>query len=260
MTNNPDPRYKVWSTVAWDGKASLLAAKLHFDRMERHAHRLNFSLPDNFRKSIFTELSTLTFSKKPVVQQNQPPYLVKIAVTNEGRFSLAPRLNQPWPSILKAITVSAPIWEGEIRGTKHGDWKPYFDAKKLALENNTDISLLIENNNIIDGDICTPILLDIDDTAYYPRAEDGALDSITLEQIKNCLENYGIRVRPSIISMNLMLRAKEMIVIGSGMGIQSLGEIDGRKIGKPRGLLYKSAMSCWLSRLSDAWESIEEIN
>ena len=110
-----------------------------------------------------------------IVQEDQPPYLVKIGITNEGFFSLIPRLNQPWPSILKAITVSAPIWDGEIRGTKHGDWKPYFDARRLALENNADISLLIENDNLIDGDRCMPIILDADGTAYYPRVEEGAL-------------------------------------------------------------------------------------
>jgi len=260
MTENSNPRFEVWSTVAWDGKDSLLAANLHFDRMERHARRLNFSLPDNFRKSIFTKLGDLTFSETSVVQEDQPPYLVKIGITNEGIFSLIPRLNQKWPSILKAITVSAPIWDGEIRGTKHGDWKPYFDARKLALENNADISLLIENDNLIDGDRCMPIILDIDGTAYYPRIEEGALDSITLEQIKKCLENSGIPISPAIITMNLILRAKEMIVIGSGMGIQSLGEIDGRKIGLPRGRLYESAMSCWKYRLSNAWESIEKMS
>ena len=177
MTAISNPQFEVWSTVAWDGKESLLAANLHFDRMERHANRLNFSLPENFRKNIFRELSKLNFTEIPVVKEDQPPYLIKIGITNKGYFSLIPRLNQPWPSVMKAITVSAPIWEGEIRGTKHGDWKPYFDARKLALENNADISLLIENEKLIDGDRCMPILLDIDGIAYYPRVEDGALDS-----------------------------------------------------------------------------------
>tara|TARA_B100001250_G_scaffold69690_1_gene56011 strand:- start:565 stop:1347 length:783 start_codon:yes stop_codon:yes gene_type:complete len=260
MTENPNPRFEVWSTVAWDGKESLLAASLHFDRMERHAYRLNFSLPENFRRNIFKELTNLDFSAESIAQEDQPPFLVKISITNEGIISLTPRLNQSWPNVLKAITVSAPRWNGEIRGTKHGDWKPYFDARKMALDNNVDISLLIENNCLIDGDRCMPILLDTDGTAYYPRVENGALDSITLEQIYNCLENSGIPIRPAIITMNLILRAKEMIVIGSGMGIQSLGAIDGRSIGKPRGRLYESAMSCWLSRLSDGWESIDEVS
>ena len=148
MTENSNPRFEVWSTVAWDGKDSLLAANLHFDRMERHARRLNFSLPDNFRKTIFTKLGNLTFSETSVVQEDQPPYLVKIGITNEGIFSLIPRLNQPWPSILKAITVSAPIWDGEIRGTKHGDWKPYFDARKLAFAPHINIGVFsLEKNS-----------------------------------------------------------------------------------------------------------------
>ena len=57
-----------------------------------------------------------------------------------------------------------------------------------------------------------------------------------------------------------MLNQYDVIVIGSGMGIQSLGKIDGRKIGKPRGRLYESAMSCWKDRLSNAWESIEQMS
>ncbi len=62
MAENSSPSYEVWSTVAWDGRKHLLAANLHFDRMERHAERLNFSLPFNFRKSIFTEIEQLNFS------------------------------------------------------------------------------------------------------------------------------------------------------------------------------------------------------
>ncbi|MDC0963326.1 hypothetical protein OAR96_04345, partial [Euryarchaeota archaeon] len=67
----------------------------------------------------------------------------------------------------------------------------------------------------------------------HPRIEEGALDSITLEQIKKDLENLGIPVRPAKMTISLVLRAKEMIVLGSGMGVQSLGVIDGRKIGTP---------------------------
>ena len=41
-----------------------------------------------------------------------------------------------------------------------------------------------------------------------------------------------------------------MIVCGSGMGIKSLGKIDGRKIGNPRGRLFKVASEGWSRRLS----------
>ena len=73
------------------------------------------------------------------------------------------------------------------------------------MENNADISLLIEHDSLIDGDRCMPILLDIDGTAYYPRVEDGALDSITLVQIHKCLENSGIPIRRANITMKLIL-------------------------------------------------------
>ena len=184
--------------------------------MERHAKRLNFSLPFNFRKSIFTEIEQLNFSEVPVVKED----LASISYQNRyykqwKNFSLVPRLNQPWPHVLKAITVSAPNWDDDVRGTKHGDWKPYLDARAMAIENNADISLLIENE-LIDGDRCMPIMLDSDGVAYYPRVEEGALDSITLEQIKDCLEKSGIPVRPAIITMRMILRAEEMIVVVVG--------------------------------------------
>ena len=260
MSVGSDPYSEAWSTIAWDGKNKLLAANLHFDRFERHSKRLGFDLPNDFSKKVFTHLSEIKFSESPIVTSQQPPYLVKVGVTSKGEISLIPRINQPWPDILTAITVAAPQWNSKIRGTKHGDWKPYLDARDLALENKADISLLVENEVVIDGDRCMPILLDIDGFAYHPRIDEGALDSITLEQIKNDLENAGIPVRPARITIPLILRAKEMIVIGSGMGIQSLGFIDGRKIGTPRGKLYDVTMSCWLEKLSSAWQTLEDLS
>lgn len=258
MSSVSDPYFEVWSTVAWNGKNSLLAANLHFNRLERHAKRLGFDLPKNFVEKIFEKLTQIEFTEDPVVDYHQPPYLVKLGITKQGDVFLIPRINQPWPNILSAITVEAPKWENKVRGTKHGDWQPYLDAREMALTNKADISLLIENDSVIDGDRCMPILLDIDGFAYHPRIEEGALDSITLEQIKKDLENLGIPVRPAKMTISLVLRAKEMIVLGSGMGVQSLGVIDGRKIGTPRGKLYQVAMSCWLEKLSSSWQSVED--
>jgi branched-subunit amino acid aminotransferase/4-amino-4-deoxychorismate lyase len=260
MSNGSDPYGEVWSSIAWDGKNGLLASNLHFDRLERHAGRLGFDLPEDYRKKIFTKLNDIEFLESPVVDFHQPPYLLKVGITKDGNISLIPRINQSWPNILSAITVDAPKWHSKIRGTKHGDWQPYLDAGALAQSNNADISLLVENNLVIDGSRCLPIILDLDGFAYHPRIEDGALDSITLEQIKEGLEDAGIPIRPARLTLPLILRAKEMIVLGSGMGVQSLGTIDGREIGVPRGKLYETAMSCWLERLSSSWQSIENMS
>ena len=55
MSDDSDPHCEAWSTVAWDGKNHLLAADLHFDRLERHAIRLGFNMPEDYRERIFKE-------------------------------------------------------------------------------------------------------------------------------------------------------------------------------------------------------------
>ena len=83
MTQIPNPRFEVWSTIAWDGKDSLLAANLHFDRMERHASRLNFSLPDN--------LITLFASSIKVIGSLLFPILIVLpSVFCDSRLSAVP--------------------------------------------------------------------------------------------------------------------------------------------------------------------------
>ena len=49
------------------------------------------------------------------------------------------------------------------------------------------------------------------------------------------------------------LRASEMMVVGSGMGIRAVGTIDGRTIGRPQGRLFQAARKSWLARLESAW-------
>ena len=94
MSTDSDPYFEVWSTVAWDGKNSLLAANLHFNRLERHAKRLGFDLPKGYIEKIFEKLSNTNFSEDSVVDYHQPSYLVKIGVTKKGDVFLIPRINQ----------------------------------------------------------------------------------------------------------------------------------------------------------------------
>ena len=50
-----------------------------------------------------------------------------------------------------------------------------------------------------------------------------------------------------------------MIVLGSGLGVQALGEFDGRHIGQPNGRLYQAAYKAWMIRLQTAWISLEDL-
>jgi branched-subunit amino acid aminotransferase/4-amino-4-deoxychorismate lyase len=128
-----------------------------------------------------------------------------------------------------------------------------------AIEHGADIALLFEEDILVDGDRCAPLLLDHDGVAYHPRHSDGALDSVTIEQIRPGLEAAGIPVRPAKLTLNMILRASEMVVCGSGMGIRAIGSIDGRTIGTPRSRLFQAATDAWLSRLEVGWISAEDI-
>ena len=185
--------------------------------------------------------------------------MVKIGINPNGKIELVPRVNGKWPNQMTAISLSAPRWEGAVRGTKHGDWTPYFEAREVAKEHGADISLLFDEESLVDGDRCMPVLLDNDGIAYYPKPSEGALDSVTLEQIREGIERAGVPIREARLTLPMLLRASEMIVLGSGLGVQALGEIDGRVIGQPQGRLYQAAHNAWMNRLQTAWMSLEDL-
>ena len=254
-----DPRSEVFTTVAWDGGTRLLAADLHIARLFRHAERLGFNLPENLSELIFEALSKCEIPGESVVGENQAPFLIKIGINPNGKIELIPRVNAKWPNQMTAISLAAPRWEDAVRGTKHGDWAPYFDAREVAKEHGADISLLFDEESLVDGDRCMPVLLDNDGIAYYPKPSEGALDSVTLEQIREGIERAGVPIREARLTLPMLLRASEMIVLGSGLGVQALGEIDGRVIGQPQGRLYRAAYNAWMNRLQTAWISLEDL-
>ena len=254
-----DPRSEVFTTIAWDGGSRLLAADLHIARLFRHAERLGFNLPNKLTELIFEALSKADIPGESVVGENQAPFLIKIGVTPNGEVNLIPRVTGKWPNPMRAISLAAPRWEGSVRGTKHGDWQPYFDAREVAKEHGADISLLFDRDILVDGDRCMPILLDNDGVAYYPKPSEGALESVTLEQIREGIESAGVPVREARLTLPMLLRASEMIVLGSGLGVQALGEIDGRQIGQPNGRLYQAAYNTWMNRLKTAWMRLEDL-
>ena len=259
MVNTGDPQSELFTTIAWDGKSHLLSANLHFARMLRHSERLGLVLPENFSLKIFEKLISLSPVGEPVTGDDQAPFVIRVGIDKAGGISLTPRVNGAWPDELSAISLAAPKWDSSVRGTKHGDWQPYFEAREAAKEFGADISLLFDEEILVDGDRCMPVILDADGIAYHPRPSEGALDSVTLEQIRAGIEAAGIPIRPARLTIPLILRAKEMIVLGSGMGVQALASIDGRQIGQPRGRLFQAARDSWFVRLDCAWQSIEDL-
>ena len=242
-----DPNSAVWSAFGWDGNNSLVSADLHFARIRRHAEILGIDVPEDLSDIVHSKLGDMEHPGEPNDSPDQSEFLLIVEVDKEGQIRMEPLTIQKWPNrSLSAISLAAPKWEQPVRGTKHGDWEPHRQARKIAIDNGADIALLFEDEVLIDGDRCAPLLLDSDGVAYHPRSSDGALDSITVQSIKPGLEGAGIPVRTAKITLSLILRASEMIVCGSGMGIRALGTIDGRKIGRPRGPLFTAARNSWM--------------
>lgn len=242
-----DPNSAVWSALGWDGNNSLVSADLHFARIRRHAEILGIDVPVDLSDIVHSKLGDMEHPGEPNDSPDQSEFLLIVEVDKEGQIRMEPLTIQKWPNrSLSAISLAAPKWEQPVRGTKHGDWEPHRQARKIAIDNGADIALLFEDEVLIDGDRCAPLLLDSDGVAYHPRSSDGALDSITVQSIKPGLEGAGIPVRTAKITLSLILRASEMIVCGSGMGIRAIGTIDGRKIGRPRGPLFTAARNSWM--------------
>ena len=250
MTASDGPESFVWSAIGWDGGNYLMSPELHFERMIRHAGKLGLECPPDLSDRVLSKLGGVSPPKERNECSDQDPFLLIVKVTSGGEIILQGSENRTWPDTpLSAISVGAPVWDDDIRGTKHGDYQPYRDAREVAISNGADIGLLFENGNLIDGDRCTPLLLDSDGVAYHPRHSDGALDSVSLQVIKSFLESSGIPVRGAKITLGMITRCSEMIVCGSGMGVKSLGRIDDWRIGNPRGRLYKAASEGWSKRL-----------
>ena len=206
-----------------------MSPELHFERIIRHAEKLGLECPPDLSDRVFSKLGGVSPPEERNECSDQDPFLLIVKVTSGGEIILQGSKNSTWPETpLSAISLGAPVWDDGIRGTKHGDYQPYRDAREVAISNG---------------------LLDSDGVAYHPRHSDGALDSVSLQVIKSFLESSGIPVRGAKITLGMITRCSEMIVCGSGMGVKSLGKIDDRKIGNPRGRLYKVASEGWSKRL-----------
>ena len=256
MPNSAESHSQVWTAMAWDGKKSILAPDLHFNRLFRHSQILGIEINDDLPKIILNKLEKQDQFENLDELNYEIPFLVKIIIKKDGEIFIQTRKNKHWQDDpLQAISMKLPDFELPILGTKHGNWQPYDEARKQAINHDSDIALLFKNNLLIDGDYCLPLMLDNDGVAYHPSNVDGALDSVTLQFLRNDVEELGIPIRSAKINLKMLSRASELIVIGSGMGVCSVGSIDGTPIGKPKGKLYQVARAVWLNKLNNDWQN-----
>ena len=117
--------------------------------------------------------------------------------------------------------------------------------------------MLVHDGAVIDGDRCTPIILDVDGIAYAPILTDGGVDSITLGIVVDGIEKAGIPFRRARLTETLIGRSRELIVVGTGVGVGWLNQFDGQQVGTGSpGRLFTICNDAFHSELSRAWTSL----
>ena len=244
MDDNAPLGASVFTTLRWDNSRVAWLDR-HLLRLRRHAECLGIEWPNDFE--------TRLTSTKPEGEGN----LCQILLNREGQIRLTLRSTEYPPSPLTAISQPAPRFNQRIQGTKHDDWSGYQIARQAAQDSGADIALLVHDGTIVDGDRCTPILLDADGIAYAPEPDGGGVDSVTLEVLSPAIEASGIPFRRARLTEKLLGRAREVIVVGTGVGVAWLNEIDGQPIGtNSSGPLFTTCSAAFESNLQEAWSEM----
>lgn len=217
------PKSAVFTTVrARDGH--LFHLDLHLNRLARHASVLGITVPD-------------------IDVPNGLEGLVRIQVdTNGVQFNTTPFYQEAHMDA-EGITVPAPRWSRKVTGTKHGDWNPYREITSEVFKQGADVALLIHEFCIIDGDRVMPLVLDDDGVVWISDAKFGGVDSVTFEVCKSAIEKAGFVISEGRLNERIVARAKEFVLLGTGMGAARLTVLDDVDIGDGSNSLQQVCIS-----------------
>ena len=248
MVDSPPVGTSVFTTLRWDGGGRVAWLALHLARMREHAQRLRIEWPDDLQNRLASLVPDAP---------DDGGNVCRIHLTREGDLSATVHQMSHADSPLCAISRAAPRWSKRVQGTKHADWSPYRDARSAALDAGADLALLVHEGAVVDGDRCTPILLDVDGVAYASPTEDGGVDSITLALLGPEIEAAGIPFRRAHLTETLIGRARELIVVGTGLGAAWIDEVDGQRIGTgAAGPLFAACNEGFETLLAAAWTTL----
>ena len=224
-----NPKSAVFTTVrARDGK--LFHLDQHLERLHRHGQILGIKIPD-------------------FVFPNNLDGLVRIQVDQEGYSIDSIPFYQEAHMDAEGLTFPAPRWTRKINGTKHGDWDAYRKITSEVFERGADVGLLVHDYCIIDGDRVTPIVLDNDGVVWISDSSLGGVDSVTFEICKPHIEESGFIISYGRLNEKLIAHAKEVVLLGSGMGAARLTVLDDVDIGDGT----KNLQEICIAALGDDW-------
>ncbi|MAH30011.1 MAG: hypothetical protein CL959_04970 [Euryarchaeota archaeon] len=246
---NPSPRSSVFTTMRFSQERGLFLLDNHLARMLEHAAKLRID-ESNINRESFLEL----------LQKNPPQIsegLVRIACAKDSELSVAYRPFKIQNEAIDAITVPSPIWPPRIAGTKHGAWGAYIDAQNYAEQKGADLALMVHDYSIVDGDRCTPLVLDEDGVAWVSHAN-SSVSSITLSAIHDSILEAGFHIQQGKLNERLVARCVEAIAVGSGVGVLKIDSIDNEPIGDGGTRLYDVCVNTLDNNYNnpDNWEEV----
>lgn len=218
------PRSEVFTTVLVNERGEVADWPAHRNRLEDHAKRLRITLP--------TEAPSVSTSADAADWQ-----LARVSFSaSESDWKVELRPLSFRNEAIEAITVPAPRWNERTNGTKHGDWTGYQRATQAALDAGCDAAMLVHDYAIVDADRGTPMLLDEDGTVWVAPSADGGVDGITAAVLEAQLPGVGLPVIKGKLNERTVARCAELIVVGTGMGVCRINDLDGESIGSSTAL------------------------
>ena len=246
---NPSPRSSVFTTMRFSQERGLFLFDHHLARMLDHAAKLRID-ESNITRESFLEL----------LQKNPPKIsegLVRIACAKDSELSVAYRPFTIENEAIDAITVPSPIWPPRVAGTKHGAWGAYIDARNDAEEKGADLALLVHDYSIVDGDRCTPLVLDEDGVVWVSHSN-CSVSSITLKALYDSILEAGFHIQQGKLNERLVARCVETIAVGSGVGVLKIDSIDNEPIGDGSTRLFDMCVNILDDNYNnpDNWEEV----
>ena len=219
---NPSPRSSVFTTMRFSQERGLFLFDDHLARMLEHAAKLRID-DSGINRESFLDL----------LQKNLPQIsegLVRIECAKDSELRVAYRPLTIQNEIIDAITVPSPIWPPRVAGTKHGAWGAYIEARNYAEQKGADLALMVLDYSIVDGDRCTPLVLDEDGVVWASHANSSVL-SITLSALHDSILEAGFHIQQGNLNERLVARCVEAVAVGSGVGVLKIDSIDNETIG-----------------------------
>ena len=216
------PRSSVFTTMRFAQERGLFMLDHHLTRMIEHATRLRISDTNIKRESLLALLR----EHPPQISQG----LVRFECTKNSELKVSYRPFTIQNEAVDAITVPSPSWPPRVAGTKHGAWKAYVEARDYAEQKGADLALMVHDYSIVDGDRCTPIILDEDGVVWVSSAK-HSVGSITLNILLHSILKAGFHVQHGNLNERLVARCVEAVAVGSGVGVLKIDSIDNETIG-----------------------------